>query len=128
MLSISQTIPFHDKRRTKMSTTKPSNEPQASPNVSDRISDAVEQTKTKLNEFSTAANEKIDENRIAAASGLEGAADKLSATADYLRENDMNSMINDVQGFVKKNPGPALVVAAGLGFLIARAFSGNSRG
>ena len=56
------------------------------------------------------------------------AADKLSATADYVRENDFSSMVNDVEGIVKKNPGPALVVAGVLGFLLARAFSSDSRG
>ena len=121
-------------------------------NLSDRVSDAVEQTKGKLTEFGSAAADKIDQNRIAAASGLEGAAgtlhqradqlpggekvsnmahsaaDKLSATADYVRQNDLNSMMSDVESFVKKNPGPALLVAAGLGFLVARALSSDSRG
>ncbi len=121
-------------------------------NISDRVSDAVEQTKSKLTEFGSNAADKFDQNRVSAASGLEGAADslhqradqlpggdkvtnmahtaadKLSATANYVRQNDFASMMNDVEGLVKKNPGPALVVAAGLGFLLARAFSSDSRG
>lgn len=121
-------------------------------NISDRVSDAVEQTKSKLTEFGSNAADKFDHSRASAASNLEGAADtlhqradqlpggdkvtnmahtaaeKLSATADYVRQNDFASMMNDIEGLVKKNPGPALAVAAGLGFLLARAFSGDSRG
>jgi ElaB/YqjD/DUF883 family membrane-anchored ribosome-binding protein len=119
---------------------------------SDRVSDAVEQTKGKITEFGSTAADKFDQNRVSAASGLEdaadtlrqradqlpggekvtnmahNAADKLSATADYVRENDFSSMVKDVEGIVKKNPGPALVVAGVLGFLLARAFSSDSRG
>ncbi|MES2223209.1 MAG: hypothetical protein V4587_19845 [Acidobacteriota bacterium] len=116
--------------------------------MSDRASDAVEQTKRKITEFGATAADKIDQNRSVAAAGLEGAAetlhqkadqlhqggekvsdfahsaaDKISATADYVRQNNFNEMLEDVQAVVKKNPGPALAVAVGLGFLVARAFS-----
>ncbi|MEO6828209.1 MAG: hypothetical protein ABI164_00250 [Acidobacteriaceae bacterium] len=121
-------------------------------NISDRVSDTVEQAKGKLTEFGAAAADKFDQNRSAAANNLEGAADtlhqradqlpggervadiahsaadKLSATADYVRLNDFSGMMEDVQGLVKKNPGPALIAAAALGFLLARAISGDSRG
>jgi ElaB/YqjD/DUF883 family membrane-anchored ribosome-binding protein len=50
------------------------------------------------------------------------AADKLSATADYVREHDLDSMMSDVESFVKKNPGPAILTAALLGFLVGRTF------
>ena len=123
-------------------------DPHSESNVSDRGFDAVEQTKRKLSEFGAAAADKVEQNRGTAAAGLEGAAetlhqkadqlheggekvadmahsaaDKLSATADYVRSNDLNDMLKDVQQIVKKNPGPALAVAAGLGFLVSRAFS-----
>ena len=116
--------------------------------ASDRAFDAVEQTKRKISEFGAAAADRVDQNRGAAADGLEGAAEtlhqkaeqlhqggervsdmahtaaeKLSATADYVRQNNFSDMVDDVHQVVKKNPGPALAVAAGLGFLVARAFS-----
>lgn len=130
-----------------MSTSKVN--PQSESNVSDRGFDAVEQTKRKLNEFGATAADKLDQNRGTAAAGLEGAAetlhrkadqlpggekvsdlahsaaDKMSATADYVRRNDLGDMMEDVELMVKKNPGPALAVAAGLGFLVARAFSSD---
>jgi ElaB/YqjD/DUF883 family membrane-anchored ribosome-binding protein len=89
----------------------------------------------------------IDQNRGAAASGMESAASALrdkadtlpggekvanaahatanavGVAADYVRQNDVKTMMADVQQLVKNNPGPALLTAAALGFLIARTFS-----
>jgi ElaB/YqjD/DUF883 family membrane-anchored ribosome-binding protein len=93
------------------------------------------------------AAEKIDGNRDAAASGLDSAASairrtagslpggervsdmahatagKLSNTADYVRQNDINRMMSDVETVVKNNPGPALMAAAFVGFLAGRVLS-----
>jgi hypothetical protein len=93
------------------------------------------------------AADKIDEKRGAAAEGLDSAADTLHAkadklpggekvaraahtaadaltsTAEYMREKDLKSMVADMQTLVKNHPGPALLSAAALGFLIARTFS-----
>ena len=124
-------------------------ETQTEPNISDRGFDPIEQTKAKITEFGSAAADKIDQSRGVAADGLEGAAEtlhqkadqlpggekvsgmahsaaeKMSATADYVRRNDLSAMLEDVEEMVKKNPGPALAIALGLGFLVARAFSGD---
>ncbi|MEP7246751.1 MAG: hypothetical protein ABI885_24155 [Gammaproteobacteria bacterium] len=99
--------------------------------------------------FGQKAADKIDEKRGAAAGGLDSAAsalheqadkipggekvtsaahtaaDALGASADYIRENDLKSMLTDVQKLVKNNPGPALLTAAVLGFLVARTFTRN---
>jgi ElaB/YqjD/DUF883 family membrane-anchored ribosome-binding protein len=112
-----------------------------------QISDAASQAKGKISDLGRTASDKIDENRGSVAGGLataastlhekaeslpggekvsrlaHSAADKLTTTADYVRDHDVNSMMVDVEDLVKKNPGPALVVAAVLGFLVARAFS-----
>jgi len=52
-----------------------------------------------------------------------GAASKLDATADYVREHDLKSMTADVKTLARNNPVPALLTAAALGFLLAKAFS-----
>jgi hypothetical protein len=52
-----------------------------------------------------------------------GAADSLTCAADYIREHDANGMLEDVKLIVKNNPVPALVGAAALGFLLAKALS-----
>src|SRR5262245_65833941 len=51
------------------------------------------------------------------------AADRLSSTADYVRSHDAASMMADVETTVRNNPGPALLVAAAVGFMVGRAFA-----
>jgi ElaB/YqjD/DUF883 family membrane-anchored ribosome-binding protein len=109
--------------------------------------DSLGAAKGKAAEMGQKAADKIDENRGAAASGLESAASALreradtlpggekvanaahatanavGVAADYVRDNDVKAMMADVQTLVKNNPGVALLTAAALGFLIARTFS-----
>ena len=53
----------------------------------------------------------------------QAAADRMSRTADYVREADARRLRGDVETMVKNNPGPALLVAAMFGFLLGRALS-----
>lgn len=109
--------------------------------------DSLSTSKGKAAEMGQKVADKIDENRGAAASGLETAANALrekadtlpggekvanaahatanavGVAADYVRDTDLKAMMTDVQTLVKNNPGPALLAAAALGFLIARTFS-----
>ncbi len=50
-----------------------------------------------------------------------GAADTLQAGADFVREHDFKSMMQSVEGFVRRNPGQALLAAGVVGFFTARA-------
>ena len=117
--------------------------------VSEKLSDAAGQVKDKVSDLGRAAADKIDENRDAAASGLEkaastlhenaeslpggekvsslahAAAEKLSSTAGYVREHNVNRMMADVETLVKNNPGPSLLAAVVIGFLVGRAFSSS---
>ena len=52
-------------------------------------------------------------------------AEKLSSTAGYVREHDVNTMMADVETLVKNNPGPSLLAAAVIGFLVGHAFRSN---
>jgi len=47
-------------------------------------------------------------------------ADKLHATADYVRSQDLKAMAKDVEDLVRRYPGPALAIAAAVGFVTAR--------
>jgi ElaB/YqjD/DUF883 family membrane-anchored ribosome-binding protein len=91
------------------------------------------------------AADTIDEKRATAADGLDSAAstlrdnagrlpggprmagiahaaaDRISTTADYVRRHDARGMWNDIEKFVKENPGPSLLAAGVFGFLIGRA-------
>lgn len=119
------------------------------PTLGEKISDTATEVNNKLTDMGRAVETKIDENRNAAASGLQqaatslhqnadhlpgvdsisglahGAADKLSATANYVRDHDFRKMMADVEVVVKSNPGPSLVVAIVIGFLAGRAFTGR---
>jgi ElaB/YqjD/DUF883 family membrane-anchored ribosome-binding protein len=51
------------------------------------------------------------------------AAERLSTTADYVRNHDAKRMLADVEGVVKNNPGVSLVVAAVCGFMLGRSLT-----
>ena len=102
------------------------------------ISNTTEEAKATLNEIGRKTAERIENSRESTANALQRtatslhsgaeqmsefthtAADRLQNTADYLRETDLDRMIEDLQGIVKRYPGRSLAAAAILGFLIAR--------
>lgn len=114
--------------------------------VKEKVSDAAGTAKQKVSEAGRQATDKIDEKRGPAADALESAAstihekaedlpggetvksvahsaaEKLETTAGYIREHDVRAMLSDVEDIVKRNPGPSLLVAVAIGFLIGRAF------
>ena len=49
----------------------------------------------------------------------------MESTADWLREADMASLRNGIERQVKEHPGRTLLIAAGLGYLIGKAFRNN---
>jgi ElaB/YqjD/DUF883 family membrane-anchored ribosome-binding protein len=117
--------------------------------IGEKLSDTAAQVKNKVSDLGRTAADKIDENRDAAAGGLDkvasalhekaeslrggekvsslahATAEKLSSTADYVREHDVKRMMGDVETLVKNNPGPSLLAAVAVRFLVARAFSSN---
>jgi vacuolar-type H+-ATPase subunit E/Vma4 len=109
------------------------------------ISDKAEDAKQSIRELGRNAAEKLDKSRSSAADALEwtasslhtradqvsdfthSAADRLQNTADYVRETDFQLFKEDVQELVKRYPGRSLIVAAVLGFVVARGLR-NIRG
>jgi ElaB/YqjD/DUF883 family membrane-anchored ribosome-binding protein len=111
------------------------------------LSGAAARAKEKASDLGRTASDTIDSHRGTAASGLDtaastiharadqlpggesvtglahSAADTLASTADYVRKNDVKDMLADVEQIVKKNPGPSLLAAAVVGFLVGRAFA-----
>ena len=114
--------------------------------VKEKVTDAAADARQRVSEAGRQATEKIDEKRAPAADALESAAstihekaedlpggetvrsvahsaaEKLESTAGYIREHDVRAMVSDVEDIVKRNPGPSLLIAAAIGFLIGRAF------
>ena len=115
-------------------------------NVKEKMTDAAASARQRVSEAGRQATERIDEKRAPAADALQSAAstlheraedlpggetvrtvahsaaDKLESTAGYIREHDVKAMVSDVEDIVKRNPGPSLLIAAAIGFLIGRAF------
>ncbi len=115
-------------------------------NVKDKVAGAATAAKDKVSDAGRQAGEQIDAKRGPAADSLQSAAtalheradslpggetvksvahsaaDKLQSTAGYIREHDVQAMLSDVEDMVRRNPGPSLLVAAAIGFLIGRAF------
>jgi ElaB/YqjD/DUF883 family membrane-anchored ribosome-binding protein len=113
----------------------------------EHISNLASDARDKVSDLGRTAVGKVDDNRETAASGLQTAAatlhekaealpggpnvsrvahataDKLSATADYVRQNDVNTMMADLERLVKNNPGPSLLAAAIVGYLAGRTFT-----
>lgn len=114
--------------------------------ASDKLSETAATVKQKVSDTGRRATGQIDAKREPAADALEDAAssihekaenlpggdtvkgiahstaDKLETTADYIRGHDVKSMLSDVEDIVRRNPGPSLLAAVAVGFLIGRAF------
>ena len=106
--------------------------------MKDLVGDKAEQAKDAVSDFGRKTVESIDAQRGPAAVTLDqtasvlhrqadkvagaahATADTLQATAQYVRENDLKAMAKDVEDLVRRYPGPALAVAAVVGFVVAR--------
>ncbi len=115
-------------------------------NVKEKVTDAAKKTKEKVSDLGRQTTEQVDAKRGPAAEGLESAAsslhekaeslpggeavrtaahstaDTLESTAGYIREHDVKAMLSDVEDIVRRNPGPSLLIAATIGFLVGRTF------
>jgi ElaB/YqjD/DUF883 family membrane-anchored ribosome-binding protein len=113
--------------------------------LTDTAKDMAERAGEKASNLRQSAEQAVESRRQAAADGLasaaeklheradklpggekvqglaHGTANKLEATADYLREHDTQAMVDGVMQFVRRNPGKSLAVAAVVGYMAARA-------
>ncbi len=82
------------------------------------VAEMLDNVASRLHEKADAGGERV--------MGLgHGAADKVEATARYVRDHPSREMIADVEAFVKKHPGKSLLAVAVFGFLAGRAFRGD---
>jgi hypothetical protein len=129
-----------------MDTTFPNDYRSATEKASDQISEAVTSVKDKAQDLGRMASDKLTESRASAANGLASAAstihqkadtlpggdavhtmahstaDKLAATAEYVRSHEMKDVIADLEQVVRRNPGPSLLAAVAVGFMAGRMF------
>jgi ElaB/YqjD/DUF883 family membrane-anchored ribosome-binding protein len=112
--------------------------------VRDKTSKAASRAKESVNEAMETGKRRADEARRSTASGLEKAAswthdsashlpggektqraahavaDGMNRSATYLRDHSFGDMASDVEGYVRRHPGPSLAIAAAVGFLIGQ--------
>lgn len=97
--------------------------------------------KSKAQDLGAKAAQRADQTRVSAAAGLDtvasnlheegdraagaahNAADAVSHGAEYLRGNDVQTMMSDFGDVIRRNPGAAMLGAAALGFVLGRALS-----
>jgi len=99
--------------------------------VRDKAADASEKIAEKFDRGREAAADKMEDaattlSQTAAefpagrglADTLEGAAQRLGAGARYIREHDLEAVLNDTRDCVRTHPGGALAVAAAAGLVL----------
>ena len=95
--------------------------------IRDEAADAMDQARAAAAGGLDSAANALHRGAEAGESRVRGAANKaagaLATSADYVREHDVGDMVDDLMVVVRNNPGPALLGAAALGFLLGRAFS-----
>lgn len=101
----------------------------------DKLANALESGAGKLRERThpagaTLAGATAEGGSVAMSDGkVAQVSDKVAggmqATADWLREADLDGIKSGIETQVKEHPGRTLLIAAGLGYLIGRAFRNN---
>ena len=79
-----------------------------------------------LSNAASALEDTANEGAKHARRAAQATANALSKSADYLRDNSAQDMVDDAMDVVKRNPGIALAGAVALGFFVGRAFSSRS--
>jgi hypothetical protein len=110
--------------------------------AADKASSLASQAADKARDFASAAGDKADSATSSVGHGMRTAAEGLrerlpsegmlgaasSSVADtlesggrYLEEKGLSGVAEDMTGLIRRNPIPAVLIALGLGFLLARA-------
>lgn len=112
----------------------------------DKATEAASTAKEKASEATQKATEQVDAKREQAAGAMDtaavqlrergeslpggerttemaaAAADKVEATSTYIRDNDVQDMLTDLETVVRSHPTEALIAAGVAGFLVGRMF------
>jgi hypothetical protein len=111
-------------------------------NVAHRTGEVASNVAHRAGEMASTAGKKVDSGVSAAGSGMQSfaetvrehgpssgmlgsatsaVADTIENTGEYLESHGLSGIAEDLTGLVRRNPIPALLIAIGVGFLIARA-------
>lgn len=104
-------------------------------NLKNSLADALDSGANKLRQRSTASESSLAGSTTGGSVALEKdarmtqvsnkVAGGMESTADWLREADIASLRTGIERQVKEHPGRTLLIAAGLGYLIGKAFRNN---
>jgi ElaB/YqjD/DUF883 family membrane-anchored ribosome-binding protein len=104
-----------------------------------KLADKAADMKDRVTDFGRKAVDKLDDSRETTAGALDAtastlytrgdqisgaahsAANKIHATANYVRQTNVKGMVDDFEDILKRYPAQTLAAAAFLGFLVGRA-------
>jgi len=101
--------------------------------VGTAISDAADQARQRAEDLGRQAKDRLEGSRGTAAGVMDSTAERIRQTgmgpadqvadslhtaADYVRSNDLGTMMSDVGKAIRENPIPSMVAAVALGFVI----------
>jgi ElaB/YqjD/DUF883 family membrane-anchored ribosome-binding protein len=89
----------------------------------DSIDDKRESAARTLSSTASKIHAKASESDGRIAGAAHKTADTLQATAEFMRDHPIARVKNDLESFAKRNPGAALLIAAGVGFLVGRSLT-----
>jgi ElaB/YqjD/DUF883 family membrane-anchored ribosome-binding protein len=95
---------------------------QAGRSAINKIDEKRENAAGKLDSAASKMHQMADAGGQRVSSTVHSAAQGLESTAEYLRQHDTKRVISDLGNLVKSYPGQSLLIAAGVGFLMGRAF------
>ena len=120
-------------------TFQENSEPETVTQVKEEVAEAGWNLQAKIDEARGPAAEKIQNAAAAlhekagtlpggatAANLAHKTADTMQATAEYVREHEVQKMMADVGAFARRHAGKSLLAAAAVGFLIGRKFRSNA--
>ena len=97
--------------------------------IKDQVGEAAGRARSKFDSARKPVADKLHDaadkvrehaDRISGAAG--SAADRLEASADYIKSRDARRMAQDLVGMIKRHPAQSLLIAGVIGYLVARAF------
>lgn len=98
------------------------NNPDASEKVSEETAGEEEtmdgSAKSKVSGAAASAREKVSEATAGAKRKLNQAKEKYGSVKDKVSSTDYREATSDLRGYVQAHPGKAIVIAAGVGFLV----------
>ena len=90
--------------------------------LQEKASDAFRAGRTATADALDATAARVNTSGDRVAELAHSTADKLGASASYVRTNSGHDMVGDIKSLIKAHPGKFLIGAAVVGFLAGRAF------